>query len=436
MAIAFQPTNRAKIVLVAYVVLIWFVLVLGGSLLGTFAKSPLVFYLAVGGPVILGVSGYLLSEPFRRFARSLVGDPWGITALQTYRVLGVSMAIQALRNALPAVFGLPAGFGDFFIGVTALLAALAWSSGSRLGKVVFVLWNALGLLDLLIAVSTGVLAAVTSSGPVTMAPMRLYPFSLVPAFGVPLAFILHFTGLAQFWYLSRKQTVEGAKSMVSHLQQREPGGEASVPQTHGFVLNWARRYDLLVGFITLGRERAFRRKIADLARIQPGETVLDVGCGTGTLAIVARQRVGAAGSVSGIDPSAQMIARASHKGARRGLAIDFQVGVIEQLSFPDQSFDVVLSTFMMHHLPDDLKRQGLWEIARVLKPGGRLLVLDMKGPSGPWKSSIQDQPALMKEAGFSQVELGEMKFSGFPGLGFALAGIKEEKPEEIKRSVS
>ena len=75
-----------------------------------------------------------------------------------------------------------------------------------------------------------------------------------------------------------------------------------------------------------------------------------------------------------------MIARANRKAVRRDLAIKFQIGVIEQLSFPDQSFDVVLSTFMMHHLPDDLKRRGLAEIARVLKPGGRLLVLDMKGP--------------------------------------------------------
>ncbi len=225
MAIAFQPTNRPKIILIAYIVLIWFVLVLGGSLLGTFAQYPLVFYLTVGGPIILFVAGYLLSEAFRRFVRSLVGDPWGITALQTYRVLGVAMAIQALRNALPTVFGLPAGFGDFFIGMTALLAAASWSSGSRLGKGVFVLWNVLGILDLLIAVSTGVLAAVMSSGPVTMAPMRLYPFSLVPAFGVPLAFILHVTGLAQFWYLSRKQA---APHESPHLQQHRATSDRPV----------------------------------------------------------------------------------------------------------------------------------------------------------------------------------------------------------------
>jgi CRISPR-associated Cas5-like protein len=207
MAIVFQPTNRAKIVLVVYVALLWSLLVLGGSLLGTFAKSPLVFYLTVGVPIIVFVGGYLLSEAFRRFVRSLVGDPFSITVLQTYRVIGVSMAIGALRNALPAVFGLSAGFGDLFIGMTAPLAALAWAAGGRRGLVVLMLWNVLGLLDLINAVSTGVLAGLTTSGPVTMAPMRLYPFSLIPGFGVPLAFLLHVTGLAQLWYLSRKEAL-------------------------------------------------------------------------------------------------------------------------------------------------------------------------------------------------------------------------------------
>ena len=105
--------------------------------------------------------------------------------------------------------------GDLFIGVTALLAAASWSSGTRAGKAVLVLWNILGLLDLIIAVSTGVLAAFTQSGPVTMAPMRLYPLSLVPAFGVLLAFLLHFTGLAQLWSLSSKK--EGSASRQASL---------------------------------------------------------------------------------------------------------------------------------------------------------------------------------------------------------------------------
>lgn len=205
---ALRHTNRVQTTLIAYIALGWFLLVLSGSVLGTFAQYPPVFYLAVGGPVILFVAAYLLFAAFRRFVHALVGDPWGITALQTYRVFGVAMAIQALRHALPAMFGLPAGFGDLFIGVTALLAALAWTTRTRSGTAVFVLWNVLGLLDLLMAMGTGVLAILTQAGPVTMASMRLYPLTLVPAFGVPLAFILHMTGLAQFRYLSRKGALE------------------------------------------------------------------------------------------------------------------------------------------------------------------------------------------------------------------------------------
>jgi ubiquinone/menaquinone biosynthesis C-methylase UbiE len=206
---------------------------------------------------------------------------------------------------------------------------------------------------------------------------------------------------------------------------------SSAPQTHGMVLNWPSWfYDLTARFglrLMMGVSRkALLQRVVSLAELQPGESVLDVGCGTGSLAIVAKKRVGAAGRVCGIDPSASLLAGARRKAARRNLAIDFQRGVIEQLPFPDQSFDATLSTIMMHHLPDDIKRQGLIEIARVLKPGGRLLIADFKRPEerqgqpvkfGAGMLGIQDLPALMQEAGFSLVETGETRFRG---IGFAL----------------
>ena len=211
---------------------------------------------------------------------------------------------------------------------------------------------------------------------------------------------------------------------ISRIRGNEPA-----PQTKGRTITWAWLYDYVVGFLTLGREQAMRRMTIDLAQLQPGELVLDVGCGTGALTRLARERVGETGKVYGIDAAPQMIVVARRKAARHNLEIDFQVGVIEQLAFPDDSFDVVLSSLMMHHLPEELKRQGLAEIARVLKPGGRLFILDFmrqqtQGTQSRIKRHVQqrgshaffalllhaglergieDLAPVMKEVGFSQI---------------------------------
>ena len=208
-------------------------------------------------------------------------------------------------------------------------------------------------------------------------------------------------------------------------------GETSAKGTHGRILNLGWRYDLMGWFcdtfLFRGKLRELRLRTANLAGIQLGETVLDVGCGTGTLAILVQQRVGRAGRVFGVDPAPKQIARARSKAARRNLPIDFQVGLIEHLAFPDQSFDLVLSTLMMHHLPDDLKRQGLAEIARVLKVGGRLVIADFKRLEGRQDQparfgSVRDLPALVTDAGFSELETEEMQFPGFPaGVAFVRA---------------
>ncbi len=129
----------------------------------------------------------------------------------------------------------------------------------------------------------------------------------------------------------------------------------SSPSTRGKVLHWPFLYDLFVRLLFLGKEDAFRQKILDLALLSPGDSVLDMGCGTGTLALAARERVGSNGRVCGIDASPQMIRRATQKVLRAGANIEFQVAPAESLPFPDATFDAVLGTLMLHHLPDDIR---------------------------------------------------------------------------------
>ncbi len=143
-------------------------------------------------------------------------------------------------------------------------------------------------------------------------------------------------------------------------------GKTSAKETKGLIGSGGWRYDLMESFLDTwlfrGQVRQLRQRTAALARIQSGDAVLDVGCGTGTLALEAARRVGRAGRVAGVDPGAEQIARARAKAARRHVSIEFQTGVIEQLPFPDQTFDVVLSTLMMHHLPNPLKQ--IWKRRR------------------------------------------------------------------------
>ena len=188
-------------------------------------------------------------------------------------------------------------------------------------------------------------------------------------------------------------------------------------------------YDRLAWLLTLGRERAMRERLAALAELSPGQSVLDVGCGTGSLALVARRRVGAGGAVHGVDASPAMIARARRKAGAKGLDVAFAVARAQALPFPDAHFDVVLCTLMLHHLPRAARAQCMREIRRVLAPGGRVLAVDFEpGRRGGGLLSrlhrhghvpLEQIVALLQDAGLRLQERGTV---GLADLRYALAG--------------
>jgi demethylmenaquinone methyltransferase/2-methoxy-6-polyprenyl-1,4-benzoquinol methylase/phosphoethanolamine N-methyltransferase len=204
-----------------------------------------------------------------------------------------------------------------------------------------------------------------------------------------------------------------------------------MPRTEGRTIRWARLYDLGTTLLSFGRASALRRRTVELAAIAPGERVLDVGCGPGRLAILAAALAGPAGEVCGIDPAPEMIELARRKAARAGARVRFEVGVIEALPYPDERFDVVLSSLMLHHLPDGLKRRGLAEVRRVLGPAGRFVAVDFGATPGEGPGHVlcvlglrkgwdhaERLREMLREAGFDAGEVGP---TGLGGLAFVRA---------------
>lgn len=141
-----------------------------------------------------------------------------------------------------------------------------------------------------------------------------------------------------------------------------------------------RLYDPAIRLTT--RERTFKSRLLSQAAPGSGDRVLDLGCGTGTLALMVKRRQPDA-QVVGLDADPEILQRARAKAEQAALPIDFQRGFSTELPYEDESFDAVLSTLFFHHLDRAAKEATAQEIARVLKPGGELHVADWGRPGDP-----------------------------------------------------
>jgi demethylmenaquinone methyltransferase/2-methoxy-6-polyprenyl-1,4-benzoquinol methylase len=158
-------------------------------------------------------------------------------------------------------------------------------------------------------------------------------------------------------------------------------GTLEEPQVRAMFDRIASFYDVMNSVMTAGLHHRWRARAADLARVGPGARVLDVATGTGDLAVELRRRVGPEGEVVGTDFSEEMLARARQKAAAGGLDIAFEWGNALELPYASDHFDAATVGFGARNF-SDLDR-GLTEMTRVVRPGGRVVVLEITTPTKP-----------------------------------------------------
>jgi len=185
---------------VAVVLAVWLGLVLllgaGGAYLGAPGQPPLRIFVGAAVPLTLFATAMRFSHAFREFVRAV--DIRLIVAIQGWRFAGFGFIALYANHALPGLFAWPAGLGDMAIGMVAPLWTVALISNPQAAASRrFTLWNALGILDFVIAFTTATICAmiITDPGAPSIAPMGQLPLVLVPEFMVPLFVMLHVIAL-------------------------------------------------------------------------------------------------------------------------------------------------------------------------------------------------------------------------------------------------
>ncbi len=203
---------------------IWLLVVFLLGAAGEFVRHPgtppIPILIGAAVPLVVFLVAYRGSAAFRAFILAI--DPLLATAIQAWRAGGLGFLALYAHGVLPAVFAWPAGLGDIAIGVTAPWVALGLVrrpdfANSRF----FVVWNLLGILDLVVAVSVGALSSALASGvagEVTTGPMAQLPLVLIPAYLVPLFIMLH---LAALFQAQRRASTEHSREMAYRANQKE-----------------------------------------------------------------------------------------------------------------------------------------------------------------------------------------------------------------------
>lgn len=180
-------------------------------------------------------------------------------------------------------------------------------------------------------------------------------------------------------------------------------------------------YDLLSNFVGFGG--GFKEKVLEAAQIKDGDRIVDVGCGTGTLAILAKQRYPNS-IVVGVDPDAKILEIAKQKAKKTGVRVYFVQAGADSLPIDSRSIDIVVSSLVFHHMPTEIKKKAIKEIYRILKKDGRFLLADFGKAEGffysvfviivrllrlPESRTLRDNvegkiPVFLKETGFKYKE--------------------------------
>jgi ubiquinone/menaquinone biosynthesis C-methylase UbiE len=211
---------------------------------------------------------------------------------------------------------------------------------------------------------------------------------------------------------------------------RHDDPDAGAPAMHH---GGGRTYDVCGALFFGGRRRHVFTRLAAESGACRGDRVLDVGCGTGYFTRVMAQVVGPAGTARGVDPDGEAISYARRVTDLANCA--FATGVAQALDAADGSYDVVVSSLMMHHLPETLRPQAISEMFRVLRPGGSVLIAEFRPPQSRVVrrliKALTGHPAMaenrvdllepmIRDAGFETLRTGDLR----PWITF----IQAEKP--------